>query len=359
VGHGLRRSRIAARLEELGVDALLVTDLPNVRYLTGFTGSNGQMLIAAAGERFFTDGRYIEQSRHEVEDCERAIYLGSAGFVEPLARACAELAIARLGFDDGNVSVRQHATLGGSLEGVELVAAGDPVGRERWVKDADELRLLREAQACTDRAFEDVLDRLTLGMTERHVALEIDQAIRRAGGDDLSFESIVAFGENAAEPHHRPGHRVLEEGDVITLDIGALYGGYHADFTRTVAFGEPAAELRKIHDVVREAQQAAIDAVSPGVSGGAIDAVARSTIEDAGYGDRFTHGLGHGVGLEVHEGPSFTRGGVDAIPVGAVVTVEPGIYLPGLGGVRIEDMIEVTEDGAIVLGTSTRDLIEL
>lgn len=355
--HGVRRGRIVARLGELEVDALLVTRLPNVRYLTGFTGSNGQLLIATSGERFFTDGRYIEQSRHEVPGCERAIYLGELG--EPLASACADLGVARLGFEDRDVSIRQHAMLGEALDGVELVAAGAPVDRDRWVKDADELRLLREAQACTDRAFDDVLDRLVLGMTERQVALEIDQAIRRAGGDDLSFESIVAFGDAAAEPHHRPGHRVLEEGDVITMDFGALYDGYHADFTRTVAFGEPPAELRKIHDLVREAQQAAIDAIAPGVSGGTIDDVARSTIAHAGYGERFTHGLGHGVGLEIHEGPNFARSGADTIPEGAVMTVEPGIYVPALGGVRIEDMVEVTADGATVFSTSTRELIEL
>ena len=341
--HGLRRSRLAGRLEELGVDAMLVIRLPNVRYLTGFTGSNGQVLIGGSEHRFFTDGRYIEQSRLEVEGCERTIYLG--GFEEPLAEACIALGVERLGFEDRHLTVRQHASFGAALGGVELVASGDPVDRARWEKDRDELDLLREAQACTDRAFDDIVDRLALGMTELQVSLELEQAIRRAGGDELSFESIVAFGENAAEPHHRPGYRVLEEGDVITMDFGALTGGYHADFTRTIAFGEPATELRKIHDVVREAQQAAMDAIRPGTSGGDIDGVARAVIEDAGYGERFTHGLGHGVGLEIHEGPNFARAGSDPIPVGAVMTVEPGIYVPGLGGVRIEDMVEVSEDG--------------
>jgi Xaa-Pro aminopeptidase len=357
VDHGLRRTRLTDRLEALGVEALLVTRLPNVRYLTGFTGSNGQVLVGKQGSRFFTDGRYIEQSRHEVEGCDRAIYLGE--LATPLAEACAELGVTRLGFEDRDVSVHQHATLSEGLDGVELVAAGDPVDRDRWVKDADELRLLREAQACTDRAFDDVLDRLALGMTEQQVALELEQAIRRAGGDEPSFASIVAFGEDAAEPHHHPGHRILEEGDVITMDFGALYEGYHADFTRTVAFGEPPAELRKIHDLVREAQQAAIDAIEPGITGGAVDEVARRTVADGGYGDRFTHGLGHGVGLEIHEGPNFARAGTDPIPVGAVMTVEPGIYVAGLGGVRIEDTVEVTADGAVALATSTRELIEL
>ncbi|MFN8232772.1 MAG: Xaa-Pro peptidase family protein [Actinomycetota bacterium] len=355
--HGLRRARLADRLEELGIDALLVTRLPNVRYLTGFTGSNGQVLIGGGGHRFFTDGRYIEQSRHEVDGCERAIYLGELD--GPLADACAEMGVTRLGFEDRELSVRRHAVLAAALEGVELIPAGDVVDRDRWVKDADELRALREAQACTDRAFDDVLDRLALGMTERQAALELEQAVRRAGGDGLAFASIVAFGEGAAEPHHRPGHRVLEEGDVVVMDFGALYEGYHADFTRTVGFGEPPAVLRKVHDLVREAQQAAIDAIAPGVSGGGIDAVARGTIEDGGYGDRFTHGLGHGVGLEIHEGPDFARDGEDPIPEGAVMTVEPGIYVPGLGGVRIEDMVAVTGEGADVLSTSTRELIEL
>jgi Xaa-Pro aminopeptidase len=175
----------------------------------------------------------------------------------------------------------------------------------------------------------------------------------------LSFESIVAFGEQAAEPHHHPSHRVLEEGDVIKMDFAGLYGGYHADMTRTIAFGAPPPELRKIHDVVRQAQQAAIDAVRAGMTGGAVDAVAREVIDGAGYGAFFTHGLGHGVGLDIHEGPNFRRGGDDVLPAGAVMTVEPGVYVPGLGGVRIEDMVEVVEDGCRVIGTSTRELIEL
>jgi Xaa-Pro aminopeptidase len=227
------------------------------------------------------------------------------------------------------------------------------------VKDQEERELLREAQACTDRAFEDILERLATGMTERQVALELEHALRRAGADGLSFESIVAFGEQAAEPHHHPTHRVLEEGDVIKMDFAGLYGGYHADMTRTIAFGAPPPELRKIHDVVREAQQSAIDAVRAGVTSGDIDATARGVVDRAGYGDFFTHGLGHGVGLDIHEGPYFRRDGDEVIPAGAVMTVEPGVYVPGLGGVRIEDMVEVSEDGCRVVGTAIRDLVEL
>jgi Xaa-Pro aminopeptidase len=183
--------------------------------------------------------------------------------------------------------------------------------------------------------------------------------MRRAGADGLSFDTIVAFGENAAEPHHEPNHRTLEDGDIVKMDFGALWGGYHADMTRTVAFGAVGSELRRIYEIVREAQQAGIEAVRAGVTGGEVDAASRRVVEAAGYGEAFSHGLGHGVGLEVHEGPGLRRDGVDELPVGAVVTVEPGVYVPGLGGVRIEDMVEVGADGGRVMPSSTKDLIEL
>lgn len=357
MAHAVRRSALITTLDERSVDAILITRLPNIRYLTGFTGSNAQVIVTPRTSVFFTDGRYTEQSLHEVSDAERVTYLGAFG--EPFAEACGRLGIQRLGFEAHDVTVDGLEKLKAASPDVEFVAVGDPVGRLRWVKDQDELEMLREAQACTDRAFDDILDILAVGMTERQVSLNLEQALRRAGADGLSFGSIVAFGEKAAEPHHQPSYRVLEEGDVITLDFGGLFGGYHADMTRTIAFGSPPPELRKIHDVVREAQQAGIDAVRPGATGGEVDAAARKVIEDAGFGPRFSHGLGHGVGLEIHEGPNFARGGEDVIPVGAVITVEPGIYVPGLGGARIEDMVEVGEDGCRVIGTSIRELVEL
>ena len=355
--HQLRRAALTPAIEDQSVDAILVTQLSNVRYLTGFTGSNAQTIVSPSASVFLTDGRYTEQSRHEVPDLERVTYLET--FFEPVAEACTALGIGRLGFEAHDVTVKVWEQLQQKLTGVEFIAVGEPVERLRWVKDDEERELLREAQACTDRAFEDILERLAIGMTERHVALELEHALRRAGADGLSFESIVAFGEQAAEPHHHPTHRVLEEGDVIKMDFAGLYGGYHADMTRTIAFGAPPAELRKIHDVVREAQQAAIDAVRAGVTSGEIDSTARDVVERAGYGDYFTHGLGHGVGLDIHEGPYFRRDGDEVIPAGAVMTVEPGVYVPGLGGVRIEDMVEVGQDGCRVIGTAIRDLVEL
>lgn len=355
--HQLRRTRLTARLPELNVDALLVTRLPNVRYLTGFTGSNAQVLVGGPEAVFFTDGRYTEQSRHEVPDLERVTALH--GFTAPLVDQCGRLGVSRLGFEANGVTVGHHQRLRDALEGVELVPLGEEVERLRWTKDGDELDLLRRAQIATDAAFDDVLELLAVGVTERQIALTLEQLLRRDGGDNLAFDSIVAFGENAAEPHHAPNHRLLAEGDVITLDFGALVGGYHADMTRTVAFGQPPAELRKVHDIVREAQQVGVDAVRAGIAGREVDRIVRSAIEEAGYGEAFTHGLGHGVGLEIHEGPRLGLEFDHELPAGAVVTVEPGVYLPGLGGVRIEDSVEITDDGCRVLGTSTRELLEL
>jgi Xaa-Pro aminopeptidase len=349
---------LTTRLPELEVDALLVTGLSNVRYMTGFTGSNGQVLVTRSEAVFFTDGRYTEQSSHEVPDAERVTYLGAFG--PALAEQVARLGVMQLGFEAHHVTVRALERLASAVPDIELVALDEEVDRLRWIKDDEELANLRRAQAVTDQAFEDVLEFVAVGMTELAVARQLEQLLRRDGADGLSFDSIVAFGENAAEPHHEPGHRVLEEGDVIKMDFGALYDGYHADMTRTVSFGEPASELKKVHDVVRQAQQAGIDAIEPGASGLDVDAVARAVIEGAGYGAYFSHGLGHGVGLDIHEGPRLGREFAEhELPVGAVVTVEPGVYLPGIGGVRIEDMVEVTADGGSVLGTASRDLIEL
>jgi Xaa-Pro aminopeptidase len=273
---------------------------------------------------------------------------------------CASTPVARLGVEADSMTLGEHARLDEALgDDVELVAAEDVVEVGRRVKDDEERELIRRAQAATDAAFSAILDRFALGVSEGWIARELERFMLEAGADGLAFDPIVAFGENAAEPHHEPGHRVLEEGDVIKLDIGALVDGYHADMTRTIAFGQPSAELQKVHDIVRQAQQAAIDVVRAGMTGVEVDAVARSVITEAGYGGGFVHGLGHGVGLEIHEQPWLGTTRTNELPAGSVVTIEPGIYLPGIGGVRIEDMVEVRDDGCAVVGVSTRELIEL
>lgn len=355
--HVTRRERLIERLPALEVDALVVSRLPNVRYLTGFTGSSAITLVAAPGSVFLTDGRYDEQSRTEVPDLERVASMDPPA--PAILERCRRLGVSRLGFEKHAVTVAQLEAWREALEGIELVGVGQEVERLRWTKDADELRALRASQEATDGAFEEILDVLAIGMTERQAAAALEHEMVRLGADGLSFPSIVAFGEHAAEPHHRPCHRALAEGDVIKMDFGALVGGYHTDMTRTVAFGEPTPQLRKVHDLVAEAQQAGIDAVRVGSVGRDVDAAARAVIQDAGYGEAFSHGLGHGVGLEIHEGPSVGSRSDDELPLNAVVTVEPGVYLPGIGGVRIEDAVVVTEDGGRPLGTSTRELIEL
>jgi Xaa-Pro aminopeptidase len=354
VDHGLRRSRLASRLVELGADGFLLTRLPNVRYTTGFTGSNGQVLISPDGAAFFTDGRYTEQARHEVPDLERITYLD--GFLESVVRAARRLGVGRLGFESDGLTFRTYEQLRAAAKGIELVPVSGEVERQRWVKDPDELAALERAQGATDEAFDAVLARLRDGVSERELAFELEAEMRRAGAERPGFDTIVAFGEHAAEPHHEPTGRTLSRGDVVKMDFGGLVDGYHADMTRTVAFGEPPDRLRDVHDLVRSAQQAGIDAVRVGATGAEVDAAARSVIEAAGLGEHFTHGLGHGVGLEIHEGPRLGRGSDDALPAGAVVTVEPGVYLPGVGGVRIEDMVEVTEQGGRALPRAGKDL---
>ena len=356
--HARRRTRLAERLSDpdaaLDVDALLITFLPNVRYLTGYTGSNGQVLVSADGARFFTDGRYIEQSRQEVPDLDRVIV--KTAFAKELAKAAADLGVSRIGFESDHVTYKTFEQLS---EEVTVAPLADEVGRLRWIKDAEELELIERAQQVTDEAFEAVTPKLGIGISEREVALLLEHTMREAGADGLAFESIAAFGENAAEPHHSPTSRVLAEGDIIKLDFGALYEGYHSDMTRTVAFGDLSPRMREVYDVVKASQQAGLDAVEAGITGGAADAASREVIAEAGFGDSFTHSLGHGVGLEIHEGPTLRDKGDDVLPVGAVVTVEPGIYLPGTGGVRIEDMVEVTEDGCRVIPSATKELVIL
>jgi Xaa-Pro dipeptidase len=358
VDHALRRRRLADRITELELDGLFVTRLPNVRYLTGFTGSNGQVLVGLGSAVFFTDGRYDEQSRHEVPDVERVVYLN--GF-PPLRERVVETGDRRIGFEPDGVTYRYWERLREQLEGVELVPVVDEVEGLRRSKEPAEVERIAAAQEAADTAFDEVVmgGGLRQGVTEREVALALDVAMRRAGADDASFWTIVAFGERAAEPHHAPTDRPLGRGDVVKLDFGALVDGYHSDMTRTVAFGDPGEELREVYALVAAAQQAGIDAVRAGVSVAVVDRAARDVIVAAGRGDAFPHGLGHGVGLEIHEDPRLRWDGTEDVPEGAVVTVEPGVYIPGLGGVRIEDMVEVTADGCRPIPRSTKELVVL
>jgi Xaa-Pro aminopeptidase len=342
-------------LPELDVEAFLVTRLPNVRYLTGFSGTNGQAVLTAEEGVFLTDGRYAEQARHEVLGLRRGAYSGD--FVNAFAEACRDLGVRRVAFETSGVSYRLHSEL--SATGIDLVPVDDEVERLRWAKDAGEIGLLNVAQSIADHAFEAILDKLAEGVTERGMAFELDTLLRREAADGLAFDTIMAFGESAAEPHHHPTDRPLSRGDVVKMDFGCVVGGYHSDMTRTVAFGEVPGQLQEVYAVVQKAQQAGVDAVRAGVTGESVDLATRQLISDAGYGEQYKHSLGHGVGLEIHEPPWLRAGSDQVLPPGAVVTVEPGIYLDSVGGVRIEDMVEVTPGGCRVIPSSSKELMVL
>ncbi|HVL95461.1 MAG TPA: aminopeptidase P family protein [Solirubrobacteraceae bacterium] len=341
-----RADRVAARLADAGVDCLLVASAVNLRYLTGFTGSNGLCVLGPGVRRFATDFRYVERARREVAgfDHERA----PRDFLAVLAGGWPDRPV-RLGFEDQHVSVRTHARLRELLpERVELVAAGGLVERERAVKDAGELEAIAAAAALADDALREVLGGGVAGRTERQVAAAIDAALRRRGAEP-SFEPIVAAGPNGSAPHAAPADVPIPRDTLVTIDWGARLDGYCSDCTRTFATGEVPDEMRAIYDLVERAQAAALDAVRPGPSGREVDAVARHMIGAAGHAEHFGHGLGHGVGLEVHEAPRLATTADDALEPGNVVTVEPGVYVPGLGGVRIEDLVAVAPGGRRVL----------
>jgi Xaa-Pro aminopeptidase len=360
VDHALRRARLDERLLELGVDAFLVTRPPNVRYLTGFTGSNGQLVVGAVGSVFFTDGRYAHQSSREVPDVPREIY--SEPFAERAAAWSRAAGVSRVGFEAAGLTYQGWSDLHDrAASAFELVPTHGEVERLRVAKERPEIEAIARAQACADDAFDRVIlgGGVREGVTERELARTLDDAMRDSGADDLAFEPIVAFGEQAAEPHHSPTARPLGSGDIVKLDFGAVVDGYHSDMTRTVAFGEPKPQLRTMHEVVAAAQSRAIETVHPGARLADVDRAARGAIDDAGYGDSFPHGLGHGVGLEIHEDPRLRWDADGELVEGAVVTIEPGVYVPGLGGVRIEDMVEVTAYGCRAIPRSTREMVVL
>jgi Xaa-Pro aminopeptidase len=355
----MRADRVAARLAERELDLLLVTDLVNLRYLTGFTGSNGMAVVGPDLRRFITDFRYIEQAAQQVPDFDRdRVPPTPSDFLAALESGWPGEGRLRLGFDDQHVSVKTHARLRSLLpDRIELVGAGGIVEAERAVKDAEEIARIRAAAELCDGVYEWVRSNGIVGRTERELALALEHEMRVRGATDPSFPSIVASGPRGALPHASPTDAVIESGTLVTFDLGVVLDGYCSDCTRTWATGELPDELASAYDLVLRAQVAALDAVRPGPEGREIDAIARDMITEAGHGDHFGHGLGHGVGMEVHEAPRLARTGADPLAAGNVVTVEPGVYLPGVGGVRIEDLVAVTEGGREVLTGTTKDLV--
>jgi Xaa-Pro aminopeptidase len=364
-----RRDLLRATAAERGLDAVLVTNLLNVRYLTGFTGSNGALLLFTdrpathGGDLFGTDGRYTTQAGTQVPDVELLV---DRSTVAGLAAEAVRRGVGRIGYESHDVTVDGLAALEGVLADAaaggavpELTSIRRAVEGQRLIKDDDEIEALRRACAIADRALAELAAEGALrpGRTERQVGRELDARMLALGAEAPSFETIVATGANSAIPHHRPDSTELRGGDLLKLDFGATVDGYHSDMTRTVVLGEPADWQREVYELVAASQAAGRAALAVGADVVAVDKASRDVIAAAGHAEHFTHGLGHGVGLEIHEAPTISPLGAGTLAAGMAVTVEPGVYLPGHGGVRIEDTLVVTADGPELLTLTSKELL--
>lgn len=353
-----RIDNVRNALGKHGIDALLVTNLTNVRYLTGFSGTNGQVLISTRDEQFLSDPRYASRASQLVHDAEVVVY--PYKLLDLLGGLLAERGIQRLGIEAATMTIAERDQLDEALEGIDLVATKAVVEDLRRAKDPEQLTRIREAVALADAAYDAILDRLSPGTTERDVAFQLEVLMRTNGADGVSFEPIVGSGPLSAHIHHTPGERQLEKGDLVLLDFGCRVDGYCSDLTRTVVLGPASEEQRERYELVLEAQARGLAAVRAGERAADVDAAARGTIDAVGLGDAFGHGLGHGVGLDIHEAPTLNRISDDTLVEGDVVTVEPGVYVVDSGGIRIEDCVVVTKDGGDVLGSAPKDqLVEL
>lgn len=358
-----RRAALRALLAEHELDALLVTTLVNVRYLTGFSGSAGELLVTRDPERdiFVTDGRYDSQSAAQVPDVRREIVPPTSWLADALRPG--EL----LGLEAANVSWARARAVSGQVSG-DVMPAPRLVERLRMIKDGGEIEALRRACAAGDAAWSTLGAWLRPGMTEREAALRLNSEMITAGAQWRAFDMIFASGPNSAVPHHRPTERTLQAGDLVKVDFGGIVDGYHSDMTRMASLGAPPPQMAEVFDVVRASQEAGLDAVAVGGTTAEVDAACRAVIDDAGYAGTFIHGTGHGVGLEIHEDPflrpdrprpEVTASASVTLAAGMTVTVEPGVYLPGVGGVRIEDTLAVTSGGPDVLTRTPKDLVVL
>ncbi|MGF7030337.1 Xaa-Pro aminopeptidase [Paenibacillus mucilaginosus] len=352
-----RVHRLRELLDEKGIPALFITNATNRTYMTGFTGSSGYVLITASRAVLLTDFRYMTQAPQQAPGYE--VVEHAPKVAETVKDILAREGITRLGFEASDLSFSAYRSYAEGLSPVELLPTEGLVETLRMVKDEGELAVMQEAADLADRTFTHILDFLKPGVKELDIALEIEMFVRRNGAASTSFETIVASGERSALPHGKASEKLIGNNEFVKLDYGAYYKGYCSDITRTVVLGTPSDKHREIYGIVLEAQMAALEAIRPGMTGREADAVARDIITKYGYGDHFGHGLGHGLGMEVHESPRLSKLGDTVLKPGMTVTVEPGIYLPGFGGVRIEDDIVITDQGNRRLTHSGKDLIVL
>ena len=349
--------KIADRLPEYGLDAMLITSESGERYALGFHGE-GLLLVTRNGAHYTTDGRYIEAAREQITEARVSLVSAGSGHLEQAGAYIKEHRLHNVGFESGAMSVDAHRRYSQELPCI-LVPAQSLLDELRAAKDEGELAYLRRAQEVTDEAFKAILDFIRPGMTEREIAARLVYEMMRRGGEKTSFDPIVAAGANGSRPHAVPGDQVVDTGMFITMDFGCKVGGYCSDMTRTVALGQPTEEMERVYRAVLAAQRAGIDAARAGVAGRVIDAAARRVLQEAGYGDYFAHSFGHSLGLDIHEAPNASPGEERLLPVGAVVSAEPGVYLPGRFGVRIEDVLILREGGCEDITHSPKDLIVL
>jgi Xaa-Pro aminopeptidase len=349
-----RIKALRARMAEKKLDGMVITDLANMRYLVGYSGDNGILLITKNRSLFFTDFRYQEQSRREIRNAVTRIRNRDLYAVFPVEEL---KGIKRLGFETESLTHRNYLKIKKQIKKIKFVPCENWVYLLRSVKDNEELKLIRKAAAISDAVFTKILKRIKPGVYEKDLAAELDYLITRQA--EIAFPTIVGAGRNGALPHYQPGMKKLKKGEPVVFDFGTRYQGYCSDMTRTVFVGKADARGKKIYSIVLAAQQKALDAIKPGEKAMDIDAKARNYITEKGYGEKFGHGLGHGVGLMVHEGPALAKTSQAILKHNQVVTVEPGIYLPDWGGVRIEDLVRVTKDGYENFTKSTKECLEI
>ncbi len=352
-----RISQVRSRLVDLNAEALFLTSLPDIRWACGFTGSNALLIVGPDGAHFVTDGRYTDQARTEVEGAK--VHISENGLDEYVVEEELLRVFSRVAFQADSISVARREALAEEHE-VEWISETKVLTRLVASKEQTEIESIRRAQSITEAVFEEVLDLFEPGMTEQEVAAEIVYRHLKRGVDSMSFDPIVASGPNAARPHARPTDRMLREGELVVIDMGGIRNWYASDMTRTVAFGDPGSAVREAYEVVLSAQEAALDVARAGMTGKELDAVARGVLDEAGFGEYFSHGLGHGLGLQVHEWPRVSRTSDAELPEGACVTIEPGVYLPEENfGVRIEDIIVLRADGSENLTRAPKELLTL
>ncbi|SKA81895.1 Xaa-Pro aminopeptidase [Caloramator quimbayensis] len=353
-----RIARFRQQFETLGIDAALIISDVNRNYLTGFTGDESFAIITKNKAFFITDSRYTEQAKKQVKNFEIIEYKPPS-VQEYIKKIVLDNEIKRIGFEEDRISFSEYEKYKETLEGIELIKLNGAVENLRIIKDEEEIELISKAAQIADDAFLHILNFIKPNMTEKDVALELEFFMRQKGASKLSFDSIVASGNRSSLPHGVASDKVIEKGDFLTLDFGCIYEGYCSDMTRTIVIGKADDKQKEIYNIVLEANKEALEAIKPKMACCEIDKIARDIISNKGYGDRFGHGLGHGVGREIHEQPRLSAFSKAVLEKGMVVTDEPGIYIPEYGGVRIEDLVLVTEDGYKVLSKSSKELIEL